>query len=389
VKLASRQLSINMTPDSIQHFYIVGCASSVLVACLMAVVIFRANSNSHKEFAFIFIALLLSVIANSLLHVFKLEFHTSILGLPEPFQLIIGPVLYLYLCKLNGVTPTATSQFLHTIPFLIVLVFIGWFISNTGSGAIHSDATRNLANGLSMGIYIQLWVYYVLCHRQNRKLIEKLKHSCSSLEKVNQSWVEQSLLILLIGYSCVTLLYLSNHASFYLPVNKSLAIILASIIYLMVYKTLRRPELYSPFSVPQINVSATPTLALEKDNNKYQKSGLGQQQATETYAQIQAYMIHHKPFIEPELSLQSLATKIGLSSHHLSQVINHNENANFYDFINSYRVDEVKLELVKAENAKRSVLAIAFDAGFNSKATFNRIFKERTQQTPSQYRKNN
>jgi AraC-like DNA-binding protein len=385
-----------MTADIIQHFYLVGSASSVMLACLMAIIIFRASSATHQELAFLFIALLLSVTANSLLHAFKLKYQISILGLPEPFQLIIGPVLYFYLTKLNDVATTRFFKLLHAIPFLVVAVFIAWLVANTGNAAIYSDGMRDLANWLSMGIYIQLWVYYFLCHRQSRKLTEKLKHSCSSLEKVNQSWVEQSLLILLIGYSCVTLLYLSNHASFYLPVNKSLTIILASIIYLIVYKTLRRPQLYSAISEqltnvhsPQVPTSSTSISMSEPSNDKYKKSGLDQQQATETYAQIQAYMMLHKPFVEPELNLQSLAAKIGLSSHHLSQVINHGKSANFYDFINSYRVDEVKQQLVKVENSNRSVLSIAFDAGFNSKATFNRIFKERTQKTPSQYRKEN
>ncbi|NQZ88803.1 MAG: AraC family transcriptional regulator [Colwellia sp.] len=393
-KLDNHSLSINMTPDIIQHFYMVGTASSVMVACLMAVVILRASRTSHKELAFIFIALLLSVIANSLLHKFKLNYQISILGLPEPFQLIIGPVLYLYLSKLNLVALTTFVKLLHVIPFLLVTLFIAWLVSSTGNDAIYSSEIRDLANALSMGIYIQLWVYYLLCHRQSRKFTEKLKHSCSSLEKVNKSWIEQILLILLIGYSGVTLLYLSNHASFYLPVNKSLTIILASIIYLMVYKTLRRPELYSAISGQRTNVppARVPVDSISESvasNTKYQKSGLGQQEATETYAQIQKYMMLHKPFVEPELSLHLLADKIGLSSHHLSQVINHSESTNFYDFINSYRVDEVKQQLLKAENASRSVLSIAFDAGFNSKATFNRIFKERTQQTPTQYRKGN
>jgi len=377
-----------MTQDIIQHFYIVGSASSVLLAGLMAVIIFRASCTTHKELAFIFIALLLSVMANSLLHLFKLKYQVSILGLPEPFQLLIGPVLYNYLTKLNRITSTTIFRILHVIPFLVVFVFIVWLASSPEKSVFDSYWIRNIANGLSIGIYIQLWIYYLLCHQQNQKFTEKLKHSRSSLDKVNQSWIEQILLILLIGYSCVTFLYLSNHSSLYLPVNKSLTIIVACIIYLMVYQTLRRPELYSKIHEPLIQASEGLISDSVKENDKYKKSGLGQQQASETYARIQQYMMSHKAFVESELSLNSLASQMGLSSHHLSQVINHGQNTNFYDFINSYRVDEVKEQLVKAENASRSVLSIAFDAGFNSKASFNRIFKERVKQTPTQYKKN-
>jgi AraC-like DNA-binding protein len=172
-------------------------------------------------------------------------------------------------------------------------------------------------------------------------------------------------------------------------VNKSLTIILACIIFLMVYKTLRRPEMYSDTSVQKILVPEETTTVSIDENKKYQKSGLDQQNANEIYIRIQEYMMQHKPFIEAELNLSSLAAKLELTNHHLSQVINQDQSANFYDFINSYRVDEVKRQLVNPENAKQSILSIAYEAGFNSKATFNRIFKERVQKTPSQYRKEN
>ena len=109
--------------------------------------------------------------------------------------------------------------------------------------------------------------------------------------------------------------------------------------------------------------------------------------STKSIAEEVKVLVNEKPYNDPELNLPSLAKALDLSVHHLSQVINHDQNSNFYDFINRYRIDEVKQQLTDRYRAEQSILTLAFAAGFNSKATFNRIFKEQTKQTPSQYRK--
>jgi AraC-like DNA-binding protein len=85
--------------------------------------------------------------------------------------------------------------------------------------------------------------------------------------------------------------------------------------------------------------------------------------------------------------LKQLAEKINCQPHHLSQVINQLFGKNFYDFINTFRVEEVK-ERIKDENYRHlTLLAIAFDCGFNSKATFNSVFKKFSGISPSVYKK--
>jgi AraC-like DNA-binding protein len=86
-----------------------------------------------------------------------------------------------------------------------------------------------------------------------------------------------------------------------------------------------------------------------------------------------------------DLTLSRLAQETGLGVHHLSEVLNQHEGKNFYQFINTYRVDDVCKRL--QEDPSLKVLDIALDAGFSSKSTFNSIFKKITGTTPTQYRK--
>jgi len=94
-----------------------------------------------------------------------------------------------------------------------------------------------------------------------------------------------------------------------------------------------------------------------------------------------------KPYLNSDLTLRELAGKLSMSTHNLSEILNTRLNQNFYDFINRYRVEEVKRKLAEKESENFSLIAIAFDSGFNSKSTFNTIFKKYTGTTPSQYRK--
>ncbi|MCJ8295407.1 MAG: helix-turn-helix domain-containing protein [Colwellia sp.] len=107
-------------------------------------------------------------------------------------------------------------------------------------------------------------------------------------------------------------------------------------------------------------------------------------------AQISAltlYMQEHKPYLNHLLTLDNLAAQTFMPPRQLSQVINRHFNKNFFEFINSYRIEESKTLLNKEENAKITMLEVMAQVGFNSKATFNTFFKKTVGMTPTQYRK--
>ncbi|RIV19801.1 helix-turn-helix domain-containing protein [Fibrisoma montanum] len=101
--------------------------------------------------------------------------------------------------------------------------------------------------------------------------------------------------------------------------------------------------------------------------------------------QVEAYMKRHKPYTNPNLTIHELATKLKLQPHVLSRVINDGFEKNFFDFINYYRVEELKKRMDDPRFRNYTLLSLAFEVGFNSKTAFNRAFKKITQQTPSDY----
>jgi len=107
----------------------------------------------------------------------------------------------------------------------------------------------------------------------------------------------------------------------------------------------------------------------------------------EHFKRVVELVEREKLYRNPTLSMDILAEKSNLSNGYLSQIINQKEGKNFYDFINTYRVEEVKAHLKDADFDHYSILGIGLEAGFQSKSTFNAVFKKMTGMTPTQYKK--
>lgn len=125
-----------------------------------------------------------------------------------------------------------------------------------------------------------------------------------------------------------------------------------------------------------------------KKQEKYKGSALNQQFADECIKKLRFLMEIKKEYREPEISLQSLAEKLSITSHQLSQILNEKLNRNFSDFINYYRIEEAKAILLKPESDQQKITTVAFDVGFNTTVAFYNAFKKYTNMTPSQFKKN-
>jgi AraC-like DNA-binding protein len=101
---------------------------------------------------------------------------------------------------------------------------------------------------------------------------------------------------------------------------------------------------------------------------------------------IRLFMKERKPHLDPEITLSAMANELGIGRNTLSYAINSGFKMNFFTFINNHRVEEVIAMLDDPDKKDENLLRIGYDAGFNSKATFNHIFKKYTGFTPKEYK---
>ncbi len=143
------------------------------------------------------------------------------------------------------------------------------------------------------------------------------------------------------------------------------------------------------YGLRQGNLFVTTNVALDLEKASEQP------QAPMTLEKREEEFIHHlldhmknkKPYLDTDLNVAALASETGVSPEFLSGILKGHLNRNFFDFINSYRVEEFKKQVRNPANDKLSIIGIAWDCGFNSKATFNRVFRKATGLTPGEYRK--
>ncbi|OBX22163.1 hypothetical protein A9996_17300 [Gelidibacter algens] len=117
-----------------------------------------------------------------------------------------------------------------------------------------------------------------------------------------------------------------------------------------------------------------------------QLDGLSQDEIEELKIKLDNLLNKKKLFLNDSLSLTDLADAIGIGNKKLSELLNQHLNISFYNLINDYRIEEVKHRMNSEENDKLTLLGIAFESGFQSKASFNRVFKSKTGMSPSMYK---
>lgn len=121
-------------------------------------------------------------------------------------------------------------------------------------------------------------------------------------------------------------------------------------------------------------------------DRRYEKSGLDADRMDAYEAALATFMRKSKIYLDPDLSLDGLASKMKMSKHHLTQLLNERIMKNFYNFINEYRIGEA-IDRLNNPAMQVNILSLAFDCGFNSRSSFNSYFKKITGHTPSAYRK--
>ncbi|MEM1320170.1 MAG: helix-turn-helix transcriptional regulator [Bacteroidota bacterium] len=315
---------------------------------------------------------------------------------PLPFHLLgvsvsllSAPVLFLYIKSLSsGLRQGWPWHLLHFLPFIlyngVILYFHYAAASEVGieqgffqfRGLIPEwvRTGAGLPLALSGGSYAS-WSWYLLYQHQRA-----LPNYYSYTEEVNLNWLRYLVISLILVFLILFILIRFRTETFIAMDQLFIVVGLVLTVYVFIvgFLGLRQIPVFVDF--PE---ARPPVLTKEA----YKHSGLDAKKSQQILQRLEQCMQEERPYLNENLSLAELARKIEVRPNQLSQVINQEMGVNFFTFVNRYRIETVKMHLKAPDRAHHTILAIAFDSGFRSKASFNKIFKELTGQTPSQYRK--
>jgi AraC-like DNA-binding protein len=315
----------------------------------------------------------------------------------EPFRFLIAPLFWLFIIALtNGTIPKKWKLTLHFVPFTVDLIYLLPFIWQAADIKIQfmtdKFASPDLLeivrdDGAWLLLIVQLAVYLAAIRKEISRFAGSLEENYSSVDDINLQWLRKIVLgtlFLSIGIVLIIILLaiwggLKPSADLPVPSIRLIPGLVTIFMIFFVYKALRQPQIF-------INPLADQDQ--ERTRKKNEKTNLAPEEARRLLQEVKQYMELEKPYQEPELTLQLLSQKTQIPVRRLSNVINENTGMNFLHFINSYRIQEVKEHLLNTSFQQKSILDIAFRAGFNSKSTFNAAFKELTGVTPKQFRNN-
>jgi AraC-like DNA-binding protein len=312
-----------------------------------------------------------------------------VLGIP----FLVAPLHFLYTKYLVArVDNFARRDWLHFAPAVIAEVVI--IAAAISFPKADTEITSRNAELVPAGFRIYNWAliasgiaYTAASLRILLKYQGTIKKIASSLESVRLGW----LMYLTIAVMTVWTMFFIENTLMTFGVNLSNFVITSVCgglyVFAIGYYGLLKSEVFAAPSVESTMHEIYQAASEEtRTMGKYEKSGLDEETSTSIMTRLLELMKDKKPFTDPSLTLAQLAALLSVSPHNLSEVINTKARQNFYDFVNGYRIEQVKKDLSDPGKKNLKILSIAFDAGFNSKASFNAIFKDTTGTTPSEYR---
>ena len=318
------------------------------------------------------------------------RFHLLSISLISLF-LLHGTFLYIYTTHLvSQKKKSKRKNLLHLIPFLafnLYLLTVSFFPDmayNIRMEQVHTNAHPPIL----FVIFLILTAlsgpfYFVLTLRLLKKHnIRIFNHFSSLAEDINLEWLRKLVIIFGLVWTLLISITVIHHVFNLFSLvfcTDSLFLALSVFVIIIGYLGLKQKLIIE-------NEFREQQTMIAKGEIKYSGSTLKEEDSNKYAEQLSTFMLSEKPYLDPGLTLPQLATQINISSHHLSQIINEKFNLNFFEYINQFRVDEIKARIKDPKYQSFSFLGIALDSGFNSKSAFNRMFKKFTGQTPSQYK---
>jgi AraC-like DNA-binding protein len=312
-------------------------------------------------------------------------------GWGSNLPLLVGPIIYFYTQSLlNKDFVFNSKSWKHFLPFSILFLATEiYFLIQPREiqEKILSNVLRHHIPSsvfvVSTLIFFQFLFYIIASFR----LVSSYKNIASKYfsdkRQTDVSWLSSMILFFLLIIILTILNGLLSQTSFstyYLVVFNIIILAVLIFVITVLLKALQKPYFFS-FSDSDFSNEEPPSLT------KVGWTDLERIQKKETVQMILNYTQNKKPYLEPELTLEQLASQLSLRPRVLSQVINEILGQNFYDFINRHRIEEASRLLTNPKDKKITILEVLYEVGFNSKSNFNTLFKKYTGLTPTEFRK--
>ncbi|MEP1032510.1 helix-turn-helix transcriptional regulator [Ekhidna sp.] len=294
-------------------------------------------------------------------------------GLP----IFIGPLLYLYIRKL---IVGKTSLRKHLIVPLLYYTFLAYGLLNgitTDEAVVSKPMILNFYLAFQLFIVLQLPYYLYRSWQLIRAYQSDIRNHYSNLNKISLRWLLYIVSATSILYLIWMIVYGGDVILFDgvvpLPDVNIVTFMFALLIFSIGYLTMLRPELFQ-VTLQRLKNSPNSLITFNEEDAVAFKS------------KIEEALNRQCVYLNQKLTVNDLAESINLSPKITSQLINKIYKISFYDLINTYRLEEVKKNLLDQKNKHLTIEGIALNSGFNSSSTFNRLFKVHTGQTPKAFR---
>lgn len=356
---------------------LLGAAQALLLALTM-VSIKRGHKTANRLLAAFAFTIAILIGGSVLITTHYIDLFPHLSRVNHPFDFLVGPLFYLYIRTLITRRNLWKRDLLHFVPFILcVLYLIPYYfqsseykLNNLGSAQYAQWYYVRSALALLLAILYLAYAVVTLA-----KFSRKPKEESSPAERAILSQARFLVISILVLLAVAILRYLFDlrFPAYTGYTNLILPLAATAFVYVIAYSGLRNSEWVETEDLPP--------------SKKYERSNLTPERSERYLAKLLNVMESDKPYTDGELTIQRLADRLVIPAPHLSQMINESLNQSFSDFINTYRVEEAKRQLLDSKKKHYSILAIAEGVGFNSKSSFNAAFKKYTNRTPSEYRK--
>jgi len=300
------------------------------------------------------------------------------------FFVVHQVLLNYYVKSMIGKLPAARNILLVAVVILLLEIYILSFFHFSAEERYSFITVKKMLPAIYIPFFVFVILYYTYFCVNSYKTLKSYRISVlqvfSYQEKVDLIWLTR--LIILFAFIMALVLPMSIVSYFYLRsivfADFFFYFSLVFFIFFLGYWGYQQGEV---FKFDRIN--STPNEKLVDKTPL--PAGLVQQLYRQKASELKQVMETSKPYLNPRLAIHDLASGINIPPYQLSKIINLEFHSNFFEFVNSYRIEEFKERISSGEHRNLTILAIAFECGFNSKSAFNRIFKESTGITPGDF----